>query len=170
MTTRSFRQIAGFIAYVVTAVVTLPVQTWSATVAAPAHWTLTGLPAKPLAKGASFHLTLECRIEPGWHIYALEEPEGGPVATQVGLDANDPVQLLAVDQSPPKMVPDVFYREKTALFEEQAKFDLQLKLPKTPIPRSTVLHVIVRYQSCNDRICLVPRRETIELPLAPLLR
>lgn len=135
----------------------------------PAHWSIQGLPAKPLAPGTRFTLTLSSRIDPGWHIYAMEEPDGGPIATQIGLGPDDPVSLLKVDEPQPQNVVDPVLRQPTGMFQGEASFTLHLQLPRKPIPRDTVMRVMVRYQSCSDKLCLPPHTETLEVPLAPIL-
>lgn len=136
----------------------------------PAHWTAGNLPTKPVAPGARFSLILNARIDPGWHIYALEEPEGGPLATEIGLAEGDPVSLLRVDEAQPRMLPDPVYKQPTGLFQDTATFTLHLQLPRQPLLHDTTLHVQVRYQSCNDKICLPPHTETVAVPLATVLR
>lgn len=136
----------------------------------PAHWSIQGLPAKPLAPGARFMLTLSSHIDPGWHIYAMEEPDGGPIATEIGLGADDPVTLLKVDEPPPQMVSDPVLHQPTGLFQGAADFTLHLQLPRKPLAHDAVLHVMVRYQSCSDKLCLPPHTETVNVPLASLIR
>jgi DsbC/DsbD-like thiol-disulfide interchange protein len=136
----------------------------------PAHWSVEGLPKRPLTSGETFRLTLAARIEPGWHIYAMEEPDGGPIPTQIGLAEGDALALLAVDEPRPRMVPDRVLREPTGMFENVAGFTLRLRAPQKPPPAGSVSHILIRYQSCNDQVCLPPHTETVALPLAGLLR
>jgi thiol:disulfide interchange protein DsbD len=136
----------------------------------PVHWSVEGLPKRPLAEGETFRLTLSARIEPGWHIYAMEEPDGGPIPTQIGLAEGDALVLLAVDGPQPRMVPDPVLREPTGMFENVAGFTLRLRAPRKPPPAGSVSHILVRYQSCNDHVCLPPHTETVDLSLAGLLR
>jgi DsbC/DsbD-like thiol-disulfide interchange protein len=136
----------------------------------PAHWSIESPPAKPLAPGARFTLTLASHIDPGWHIYAMEEPEGGPIATEIGLGADDSLTLLKVDEPPPQMVSDPVLHQSTGIFQGAADFTLHLQLPRKPLAHDAVLHVMVRYQSCSDRLCLPPHTETVNVPLASLIR
>lgn len=136
----------------------------------PVHWSIRDLPAKPLAPGARFTLTLASHIDPGWHLYALEEPDGGPIATEIGLGAEDPVALLKVDEPPPQMISDSVLHQSNGVFQGAADFTLHLQLPRKPLAHDAVLHVMVRYQSCSDRLCLPPRTETVNVPLASLAR
>ncbi len=136
----------------------------------PAHWSFVAPPAHSLRPGTKVTLTLKCLIDPTWHVYALEEPDGGPIPTEIGLSGDTPIQLLSVDQSTPRTLADSFYRQRTSFFEHEATFTLTLKLPLKSLPKSSVLDVSARYQACNDKACLAPRTVIVELPLASSLR
>ena len=134
----------------------------------PAHWAVQG-PKSPAAPGATFTLTLTAHIDPGWHIYALEEPDGGPIATQIGLAEGDPLTLLDVAEPEPRMVPDPVLRQTTGMFQTAADFTLKVRAPRS-LPSGATSRILVRYQSCNDQICLPPHTETITLPLHGIVR
>jgi thiol:disulfide interchange protein DsbD len=156
------------------AAVVLSAMVWSAPAGAatpvPAHWTVENLPSHRLAPGATFTLALRAAIEPGWHIYAMEEPDGGPIATEIGLAAGDPVKLLTVDEPEPQPVADPATRQMDGEFSGNATFTLHLRLPSRALPKTTVLHVQARFQSCNDQVCLPPRTVVVAVPLGPMLR
>jgi thiol:disulfide interchange protein DsbD len=135
----------------------------------PAHWTVEGLPKKPVAAGATFTIKLSAHILPGWHIYALDEPDGGPVATQIGLAEGDPLTLLSVDEPQPSMVPDPVLRQPTGKFQNGVGFTLRLRVGRKPLLANAVSHIIVRYQSCNDQVCLPPHSEIVSFPLGALI-
>jgi len=135
----------------------------------PAHWTVEGLPKKPVAAGATFTIKLSAHILPGWHIYALDEPDGGPVPTQIGLAEGDPLILLAVDEPAPRMVPDPLLRQPTGMFQNGVDFTLRLRVGRKPLLANAVSHIIVRYQSCNDHVCLPPHSEIVSFPLGALI-
>jgi hypothetical protein len=99
----------------------------------------------------------------------MEEPDGGPIATEIGLGPNDPLTLLNVDEPQPQNIFDPVLRQQTGMFQGAADFTLHLQLPRKPIARDTILHVMVRYQSCSDKLCLPPHTETIEVPLASIM-
>jgi len=135
----------------------------------PAHWTVEGLPKKPVAPGATFTIKLVAHIRAGWHIYALDEPDGGPVPTQIGLAEGDPLTLLAVDEPAPRMVPDPVLRQPTGMFQNEVGFTLHLRVARKLLSGNAVGRIIVRYQSCNDQVCLPPHSETISFPLESLV-
>ena len=104
-------------------------------------------------------------IDPGWHVYAMEEPQGGPIATQVGLAENDPAETLRVTSSKPQIAPDASFGMSTGVFESSVDFTLYLRA--VPAPNAgDGLQVLIRYQACNDQVCLPPHTDTVPVPLA----
>jgi Disulphide bond corrector protein DsbC len=129
------------------------------------HWQVTQAPNKPLKPGAKFNVVVFGTIDPGWHLYALQEPSGGPIATEVALTEGDAADLLHVDESKPKVIPDPVFQLPTGFFENSAAFTLHLQLAPDAAPGAHTLHVLVKYQSCNDRVCLPPHTDTVEVPV-----
>jgi thiol:disulfide interchange protein DsbD len=140
--------------------------TASAAPRAPVQWHLKIAPAKVMKSGSKFSVTVSGQVDAGWHLYALEEPGGGPIATQVALAEGDPADLLHVDESRPKVVFDPLFQQPTGFFEGTAEFTLRLQLANDAPEGAHPLHVLVRYQSCNDKVCLPPHTDTIEVPLS----
>ena len=131
----------------------------------PIHWHVKAAPNKPVKAGAKFNVTITGEPEPGWHLYALEEPEGGPIATEVSLTEGDPADLLRVEESKPKMLPDPVTQKPAGFFDAAADFVLHLQSAKDAAAGAGMLRVMVRYQSCNDRLCLPPHTETVPVPV-----
>jgi thiol:disulfide interchange protein DsbD len=129
------------------------------------HWQVTQAPSKPLKPGAKFNVVVTGTIDPGWHLYALAEPAGGPIATEIALTEGDAADLLHVDQSKPKVIPDPVFQVPTGFFEGSAAFTLHLQLAPDAAPGAHTLHLLLRYQSCNDRVCLPPHTDTVEVAL-----
>ena len=43
-------------------------------------------------QGKTYILKLTAEIDPGWHLYALDQPSGGPIATTI--KSGDPSQFI----------------------------------------------------------------------------
>lgn len=130
----------------------------------PVHWALHGV--QPAARaGERFEVRVDASIDPGWHLYALEEPQGGPIPTEIGIAEGDPASLLRVDSPPPRRLLDSGFQVVTAYFEDAAQFTLRLRADRAATAGGHALHVLVRYQACNDRMCLPPRNDTVVVPL-----
>jgi len=137
--------------------------------AAPAHvpvqWHIKSAPSKPVKPSGRFDAVLVGQIESGWHLYALEEPEGGPIATEVNLTEGDPAELQRVSEGKPRVVLDPVFQKPTGFFENTAEFTLHAQVARDATAGPHTLHVLVRFQSCSDRVCLPPHTDTVELPI-----
>jgi thiol:disulfide interchange protein DsbD len=137
-----------------------------APVHSPVQWSVKGAPTKAVKAGAKFDMMLQGQIEPGWHVYAMEEPEGGPIATQINLAEDDAADIERVNEDKPKIIQDAVFGKTLGLFEGEAGFTLHLQMERGAAAGLHVLHVLVRYQSCSDRVCLPPHTETVEVPVS----
>jgi hypothetical protein len=77
-------------------VLVLPLSAGFAQAPRPVSWHVKSAPHGAVKPGAKFEVTVVGAIMPGWHVYALQEPDGGPIATQVGLADGDPAVVLKV--------------------------------------------------------------------------
>ena len=122
-------------------------------------------PPKPARPGARLQLTLTGQLDPGWHLYALQEPEGGPIATTVALTEGDPAELAEVTEAKPATARDPAFDAPTSFFDRTAVFHLRAAVARNAQPGQQTLHILVRYQSCNGQVCLPPRTDTVPVPL-----
>src|SRR4051794_4510725 len=61
---------------------------------APASWSLSSdATDKTLKAGDTFKTELKATIEGGWHLYALEQPAGGPIATTIKVTEGIPLSI-----------------------------------------------------------------------------
>lgn len=131
----------------------------------PVSWTAKLVPEKAVKPGAKVAVQLTGVPEPGWHLYALEEPEGGPIATVVSLTEGDAAELERVTESKPKMAPDPAFGQTDGLFTGSAAFVLHVRVNGDAQAGESPLHVLVKYQSCDDHVCLPPRTDTVAVPM-----
>ena len=127
-------------------------------------WTLQA--PRPVRAGDAVSLTLTATIAPGWHLYAMAQPEGGPISTEVSLPAN-PLATFArpIVASKPATIFDPNFDMRVRLYSESATFTLPLKVALTAAAGTHPLAVEARYQSCNDVICLPPKTVRVETTL-----
>ena len=124
----------------------------------PIQWTLTSDVAKAPA-GSSVPLHLKATFQEGWHLYSLTTPKGGPIPTTAELAENPAVKSSKLYQPPPNRQFDKNFNLDTETFEKQV--DLPLTANLAPDAKGSVeLTANVRYQACNDRQCLPPRKKT----------
>jgi DsbC/DsbD-like thiol-disulfide interchange protein len=115
-------------------------------------------PAGTVAPGGTVTTTMRARIEPGWRLYALTQPVGGPQPTRITLPEGQSFVLAAPISAPtPVRKPDPNFDLETSHYESVVTFGLALQVRTGAAPGPATLDVEVRYQACTDDICLRPR-------------
>lgn len=128
----------------------------------PVKWTLSRKSQTvKSAVNISFTADLKAKIEKGWHLYALEKIDGGPIPTRITLGENQPFEISEIKSPPPIETPDSAFGVVTKYYENSADFLLTLKSLQE-INELPKLQVKVRYQICNDEICLPPKAVLVE--------
>jgi thiol:disulfide interchange protein len=121
----------------------------------PAKWSLAVDPTTA-PPGSSVLARLEAKIEPGWHLYSLSTPAGGPIPTTIRLADSAAVGGFRIFEPRPKRAFDPNFNLDTETYEGQPAFLIELELGKNANAGSTEVATEVRYQMCNDRLCLPP--------------
>ncbi len=123
----------------------------------PTKWSLeSDAKGKTLRENETFKAELKAEIEEGWHLYAVEQPEGGPFPTKISVAEDAPFRIAGKIESPKPITKlDPNFQIETKFFERQAEFHLPLKTTsETP---ADGLAVNVKFQVCNDSVCLPPK-------------
>ena len=129
----------------------------------PVHWTAEMPLPSTQHTGSRVAVLLHATIDEGWHLYALPDRHTFPLATEIALVKNASADLLRVDEEKPHHSLDPESRVVTGWFARSTTFTLQLEAP-AGTPRD--LQVLVRYQACNERMCLPTRQVTIPVQLS----
>lgn len=110
-------------------------------------------------------LTLTAKIEPGWHLYALDQPAGGPIPTSIKVEDNAVISIKGeIISDKPKISPDPNFiidgkPLETKYFEDQATFRVTAEVMTNA--ESDQVGLLVRFQLCNDTFCLPPRTKRV---------
>ncbi len=125
----------------------------------PVQWTL-AFDAKSAPPGSHVLAKFTGTIQPNWHVYSLTTPPGGPNPTTASIADNPAVAGFKIYQSKPVRKLDPSFGIDTETFAEQylLLFDIELKNDAAAGPADITANV--RYQSCNDTICLPPKRKS----------
>jgi DsbC/DsbD-like thiol-disulfide interchange protein len=133
----------------------------------PIHWNA-ALPAgtHSLQPGQKITVALTADIDSGWHVYAFPQPPDSPViATDITVPDGQALALSG-EIKPPKaesqMDPTV--GKETTLYKNSVTFDLPLKVARKAQGKQN-LEVDIRYQACNNRMCLPPRTDKVTVPV-----
>lgn len=132
----------------------------------PTKWVLES-PAKGKAikAGDEVEVKVKAAVEPGWYLYGLDQPEGGPIATRVTVHESIPFELVGpVGFPPPKTKEDQNFIVDgkpllTKYYEQSVEFTARLKAKQDT--SADAIAVDVRFQLCDDRVCLPPRTKRV---------
>nr|HQU84747.1 protein-disulfide reductase DsbD family protein [Pyrinomonadaceae bacterium] len=123
----------------------------------PVSWSLeSDAKGKTLKAEEKFKAKLKAKIEGEWHLYAVEQPDGGPFPTKITVAENLPFQLDGKTESPTPITKfDKNFNIDTKFFAKEAEFNLPLKA--TAEAKGDDLAINVKYQVCDDTTCLPPK-------------
>ncbi|MDX2266692.1 MAG: cytochrome c biogenesis protein CcdA [Bryobacter sp.] len=125
----------------------------------PIQWALGPFPAAKA--GEEIKIPVRARMDSHWHLYSLTTPRP-PIATKVQAAAEAPYEVLRVDQPAPIKKVDPNFGSETETFDDAVEFTLVAKATKDIAANDPALRVEVRYQACDDRQCLPPRKKQVE--------
>ncbi len=124
----------------------------------PVQWKLT-FDSQSAPPGSKILGRLTAKIEAGWHLYSLTTPRP-PIATTAVLADNAAVAGFKVYQPKAIVKLDPSFNVNTETFGEEVTFLYEIELKKDAAAGPVELTAQVRYQCCNDTMCLPPKRKT----------
>jgi len=133
-----------------------------------AHWSAVIKPAT-LKPGASAQAIVSAKIEAGWHIYSITQPAGGPTKAVVRVPDGQDFHIAGTAIGPkPETTFDKNFNMNTEFYQHSVALDLPLALDPKATAGTKKVKIDVRFQSCNDRLCLPP--STAHLEAAAIVR
>src|SRR2546423_1685473 len=96
----------------------------------PVTWSLTAKEAsKPLKPGGTFNAELTAKIEKGWHLYSLDQPDGGPKPTRITVPTDQVFELADSIESPePRKAHDQNFGIETEFYLDGVTFTLPVRV------------------------------------------
>src|SRR5712691_5892059 len=131
----------------------------------PVQWMLTSDAGRAPA-GSTVPLRLTAKLDEKWHLYSLTSPKGGPIPTTVDLAESPAIESSKLFQPRPERKFDRNFNLDTETFQKEAVFWITAELKKDTPAGPAELTGQVRYQSCDDRQCLPPRKKTATFTVA----
>lgn len=130
---------------------------------AAAQSTVTWTASTKMTSKTEGTLTITGTIEPGWHIYGLTLPEGGPNPTKVSFTRKG-VEFtgeLHVSPAPVSQYDSMFDLELT-FWENKVVFTRNFKITH---PKETSLQAQINYMCCDNEQCRPPKTDKIDIKL-----
>lgn len=107
------------------------------------------------------YLFITARIRPGWHIYSITQPPGGPLATRLQLSDSPMFRLAGPFRSSPapsRKKDPLFNNLEVESHHEQVVWFAPLELAPGVDPTTVQVAGAVRYQACDARSCRPPQQ------------
>lgn len=106
-----------------------------------------------------YEVHIKTTVDPKWHIYSVNNPEGGALSTDVAF-ANA-VKIGNVKEiGKPKVIFEKEFNVNQKFYEDKVDFVQLVKL----LPGNKKISGSIEYMACNDRQCLPPRKTSFEIP------
>ena len=97
-------------------------------------------------------LIFKATINPGWHLYSTDLPEGGPIKTTFHFETDSSKVLLKggiTAKTTPIKEHDKIFNMDLQFFNNEAVFAQKVKVNSKPV----VIKGTIEYQTCNDETC-----------------
>ena len=107
-------------------------------------------------------LFIRATIDKGWHIYSIDQPDGGPRATVFTFSLADGYELKGkITEPKPHKAFDNNFKIEVLSHEKQVVFQQRVAL-KT---NKQTIKGKVEFMVCNDHQCLPPDEVAFEIPV-----
>lgn len=124
----------------------------------PIQWALGPIPETKA--GSEFKIPVRAKLDEHWHLYSLTTPPP-PKPTRIQALEGAPYEVVRVDQPAPIRKRDVNFGSDTETFDGAVEFTLVAKAIRDIPANAADLIVEVRYQACDDKQCLPPRKKQV---------
>jgi thiol:disulfide interchange protein DsbD len=130
----------------------------------PVSWKLVLTSSGDVMPGRSFDATLVATIDPGWHLYAMQEPDGGPPPTNIAVLPGSPFALASeIVSATPERAFDPNFNMETEWYKDTARFLLPLKAAAGTAYGRHRLEVTTTWVTCSDTLCYPPADAVLSL-------
>ncbi|HYO82283.1 MAG TPA: protein-disulfide reductase DsbD domain-containing protein [Bryobacteraceae bacterium] len=124
-----------------------------------------GAPEKIVARRNSTQtLDLTISIRSGYHVNSHTPADEYLIPLKISFAPSN-LQVSDVTYPTPKMQKFQFSAKPVSVFEGDVKASAKVRVPATVPAGTTHLNGKLRYQACNDRMCLPPRTLDVKVPV-----
>ncbi len=125
----------------------------------PVHFSLQA-PQTAVATGEPVVVTVHAQIGRGWHLYATDLGKDGPVPTSFKIVSGNARIAGDIKEGKMESVYDPNFRMELRWHSDSASFRIPIVFSKAT-PSRQLLKIQVHYMTCNDRLCLPPRKKVL---------
>jgi len=115
-------------------------------------------------------LFVTAKIKPGWHIYSITQPPGGPITTTINLAPSEAYRLTGDFQAatlPETKVEPRFGGLEVEKHHGEVTWYAPIELVAGVDPAALTIEGAIRAQSCDDNSCVAPQRFPFAARLGP---
>ena len=132
----------------------------------PIQWSLEGQPPSQVPPGSTITLQLAAKADAGWHLYSLSTPKGGPIPTTITIADNPAIAGFEVWQPKPERRFDPNFNLDVETFSGESVFFVPVEIKKDAALGPLEITAQVRYQACDEKQCLPPRKKSVSFTVA----
>ncbi|MCZ6673330.1 MAG: DUF255 domain-containing protein [Verrucomicrobia bacterium] len=115
--------------------------------------------------GETLQLALALDVDEGWHLYGPNPDAGFLIPTNVTLLPNAAFSVGDIQTPEPRKKLDPVLKQVLATYEGRIWYFVPVKISEDATDGETTLTVEVKSQACDEKRCLMPRTDTIEISL-----
>lgn len=122
-------------------------------------WSADGPSASVSPDRRTVHVKVTAEIQPGWKLYALQQPKGGPKPLLFATSDGSPFKVSASHIIAPKskvLKQDENFAVDTHYYENDAAFTLPVSMPRSLAAGDHEIPLEVTFQACGSELCLRP--------------
>lgn len=124
----------------------------------PVEWSAEPAAAAAVKAGSIISLRVRAKIDRGWYVYSITQPPGGPVGAALWLPEGQSFSLGGlVSGTAPEVGFDRVFGITVEKYRGTAEFIVPVQVSPGAVRGRQAIQLHVRYQACNDEICLPPR-------------
>ena len=122
-------------------------------------------PEKLTAKaGTTITQTLHVKLTPGYHCNSNKPSDEYLIPLKLTWSTT-PLEATDVAYPKPQMEKYSFSPDPLSVYTGDFEIVTKFKVPPSAAPGSAIVSGKLRYQACNDRMCLTPKTVDVALPI-----
>jgi DsbC/DsbD-like thiol-disulfide interchange protein len=113
--------------------------------------------------GATVKVEVTADVAPGWHLYALTQPKGGPNPLKIAVAKGQPFEIKAsaITAPAPDVTKDANFDLETQQYDGKVVFTVPVSAAKTAPAGHQKVPIEITFQACGNGICLRPFTQTL---------